>query len=82
MHLRNYLRQNAKVRFQLLEEEIVLKSDWGKRIKPKINDLGSAFLKDAKGTNDRFRHSFALASNLKVLQRSLRLCAPQPLKEI
>jgi hypothetical protein len=64
--------------FQLLNEEMAQKSEMGKRVKPKRTNFGSAFLKDAKGTNDWFGHSFTLASNVKVLQRSLRLCPPQP----
>lgn len=40
-------------------------------------DLGSALLEDTKGANNRVRHSFTLTPNLEILQRSLRLSAPQ-----
>ena len=44
--------------------------------------LGSALLQDAKSADDRLGHSLALATDLEVLQRSLRLGSPQSASSI
>lgn len=65
---------SSGINFQLLNKEIAVK------LKIKKKNLGSASLKNTKGTNNWGRHSFTVASNIKVLQRSLSLRPPQPEK--
>ena len=37
---------------------------------------GCSFFQNRKGMDDLYRHAVFLASNLKIIDRSLRLCSP------